>query len=959
MAENETTLSGDTTPTLKEKKFSWNDIAKKVVGNTPEAKNIEKVTQTKLKELQESLKNWEMSLSLTKSLLESLKEISSENKAFILAWILWKLNKRWISVLWIKNEQIDLWFWKENIIWKPNVATHDEVTSYQNIFNNYLSGWFFTVPDFHKALLYRTTWIESYINEKIEGQKLSTHEYALRLLEKYNISVVAYGENKDEINSKKWTAQYFDWFFQTQEQYLAFKADIKKIITDNQSDKEFLITYFDDIYYKEWQNIDDTSIEKFQKTTDTNERKLVKSLNTLSDTEKYALWVRDSNDAKELAKQWKNDPVWALFDAFQNGGGVLWIIFWIIGGIFWWKKWALGGFLGWMALGGGGTAFASEMMKGFWKNEKDQASSVPSSNQAEGIWNQDIYNKFETIIKWIDLDKQEQAKNLEVWRTLSLNETLMNTSLTELQEILKDEGKTKIFFLETCDFDAAFLVTNTVRIKKIYETLLKKREESIWAFMKGETLKAYLERWNNAVVATNTWNWEAETLTVMKWQENTGGIEELETLKREWFSDLYILSRWIELWYTFTKTPPNWINPNWNMWILGSTWYIIKIPVTIQALTYMKNAWWYFITWWLHQSLQSWNLEKMVWWTGKGINWIWNKASELLQLELKKEKTHLEKYLKWIDNKISWNNIEIEKITDRFNLLDKIDNALISKNNIEVRSLLNEYRTNYDPSFMWKWKWKNIDRHLDIEENKLVKIEAEIQKIETDTKSKILELETKAKNAKTPQEIQALRVEAENLAKTSNIEIERLNRDAAISLGKLDETSIKQLASQSKFVDNLLKANWWAEKFLTKFNGTWGKAFIWVWMISLIYNWRQWFWEMWENGFSEENKNDAIDLGVGFIPVIGGLHDLKIAWEWKDLNNRELTGSERGLRTAFGVVWLVPWFWVLAKWVFKWSVATVEWANIAIQTTNVVWKWMTYTLLWFSMATATKEIVFD
>jgi hypothetical protein len=55
----------------------------------------------------------------------------------------------------------------------------------------------------------------------------------------------------------------------------------------------------------------------------------------------------------------------------------------------------------------------------------------------------------------------------------------MNTKLKDLEEILKSQDKTKEFLLDKCKFKVGFLLENKDRIKKIYETLLKERKNTI------------------------------------------------------------------------------------------------------------------------------------------------------------------------------------------------------------------------------------------------------------------------------------------------------------------------------------------------------------------------------------------------------------------------------------------------------------------------------------------------
>lgn len=934
-----------------------------------EASNIKAFTTLQLETLKKEIESGKMSLNTIKKYIESLEEVSIENKPFILWGLLSAMNKMWISLESIKNWKISLKAWVQSIREKLNISSYKETKEFENLLNNWIDSLYFTWEDLQKALLYRTyNSINSYLVTKFEDQNTSTSEYALYLLEKYKIGVQIdpnlSHEEKRDLESKKWSKAYFERInFENESSYKNFIKTIKDAITDNQAEKEFLMWFFDDLYYNKWENINDNNIWEYKNVSSENEIKIFSQLNTLNEEQKYALWIWSEKKAEEIARRWSNNPLEWVKHSIENGWLHIWVILGVIWAIFWWKKWFFWWILAWIWISWGAFSYAWET---FWKNNSWKESSNSNKNISHQKPNEKLNDYFSKInfLTETDVNKKEELE--KIWWELSKNDTFKTAPTTVLSIFESTPRKT---FEEIKEPLQLYWIELTNKNKDYYKTIfaeiLRQRKKAwIWEPIPTENIETYLTRSDRKTNTTDTtpvaaWDTTNHKLVpqAVETDSNTW-IAELEQLRSQWYTDLYILSRWIELGYTFTKTPPSWIKPNWSMWILGSTWYVIKTPLTIQTYKYLANAGWHFITWWLHRSLQWWNLEKIVWWTWEKLNWIWNKASELLQLEIRKEKVNLEKYLKWIDSTISWNSWEINKVQQRLQALDSFEKILLWWDSNNIRTALNDYKSNFDKNFKLHIDVKN-QSNLQNEIQRFKKIEAEIQRIETETKVKIQDLENRVKQATNKQDIDWLRKEAEEFAKKSNIEIERLNKHAALTLSQLDESGIKQASGNSKFVENLVKANGWAENFLAKFNGTWGKAFIWIGIISLLYNGREWLGEMWENGLSEENKNDAIDLWIGFIPVIWGIHDLKIAWDGKDLNDRTLSTGERWLRTAFGIVWLIPWFWVLAKWVFKWSAATIRWADVAIQTTNVVWKWLTYTLLWFSIATATKEIVFE
>lgn len=915
----------------------------------PEIKETQKDTQKKLEDLKKEIQEKGISFDMTKTLLNGLENIDPENRPFILWGIFSWLNHIWISLSGIGQDgKMILHPPKIPFKAEGNLATHEDTLRYSELLNNYIHSGKVSISDMSKWLLYRTSSVDDYVKEKAD-KSFSTPEYVQRLLKKYKIHV--------EWNIKDisfWSG--IEW----KKQFEAFKKDISFAISDNQADKEFLLAYFDDVYYRGGKSLSSDEITAYTQKSAENQKKVLSEISHLDEEQKFALWIRNSNDAKQLSRDATKDPIGFLKKNMTGDNITLALIFGIIWAFFGGKNWFWIGALLWFWVGAGGLAFAQEWWNKLGEKKEQKWNKPPEQrvltpNQRENS----IYSKV-TFTTEADTAKKWELE--KIWLELSKNDTFLNAPTTVLS-IFESNPKKNFDEIKTELNNIWITLTtdNQEYYKTIFAEILKQRKIVIWEVKENETIKDYLERTSKKEDKKVAWvAWIAWIEKELKEEKSTttevsDNISDLENLKREWHSDLYILSRSVELWYTFTKTPPSWIKPSWSMWILGSTWYVIKTPLTIQAYKYMMSAWWYFITWWLHQSLQSWNLKKMVWWTGEGVNWIWNKASELLQLELRNEKAKLEKQFKWIDTKISSHSIEIEKIKSRLELLNNIDTALKSWNSVNIQSAFNDYKQNFDENFRWHIVgWKDIK--LEAEIQKFQEIQTRIEKIEMDTKTQIQDLEIQAKQAKTPKEISELQTRVQEIAAKSNIEIEKINTDAALSLSKFDENTIKKIAQKSKFVDSLVNSNDGAEKFLNKFNWVWWKAFIWVWIISLLYNGRSGLGNMLENGISEENKNDAVDLWIWFIPVIGWIHDLKIAYEWKDLNNRVLSSGERSIRTAFWIIGLIPWVGTLVKWVLKWSSVAIKWADVAIQTTHIIGKWLTYSLLWYSIATASKEI---
>ncbi|MBW7954388.1 hypothetical protein H3C61_01105 [Candidatus Gracilibacteria bacterium] len=932
------------------------------VQSSQEGINLSKNTKENLDKLKKELENGKVTPEFIRSFLEVLPKLDQSNKAFILGGVFSSLNKMGISIKEIKNGQISLQRPKNMLIDGENQkATDDEIVNFENLLNSGLRNQNFTLNDLQNSLLARTLPSMDKFKQNSLDKSLSTTDYAIYLHKKYNISFQKI-DGSDDNKSK--TKEYFSQIhFEDENKYKQFKATIGNAIKENQAEKEFLLSFYDNLYYNKGENIDDNSFESILKTGKENEVQIFQELNQLSTDEKLALGIHSKNTQEEMARKWTNNPIEAITDSIKNGGLHLGLIFGIIGAIFWGKKGFFGGIFAGLGIAGGGLeAITSMFNKDRKKGEKPSASSNSDKPRNKGESkneNVNLYKKYEGVVSGISTDSNEKKDYLEVWETLSKNESLMNSKILEIPINGSTEEKMQ-FFVNNCGFYYGFLIHNQDKIKEIYEAILNKRKNSIGDYNENETLKEYLERTSGKEEKEKKDDTTSAGSTVNNAidNNNSGNGFSIENLKREGYSDLYILSRGIELGYTFTKTLPSWVKPSGSMGIIGSTWYVIKTPLSMQTYKYLANTGGYFMTGGLHNSMNNGNLGKITEGTGKGLNWLGKGAGKILGTELMIEKSKLNKHLDNLKLNLSGNEVEINKLNSKIQILEKLETEMKRGNIGEVKRLLREYRTNFDSNFRLKNKGRKdveLKAHLDkfkLEEDK-------INKIKSDLEAKITELENKSKTEKDPKKIEKYKKEVEELAKKSNIEIEEINKKAGISLSKLDEGTIKSIATQSKFVDNIVKFNGGAEKFLNKFNGVGGKAFIGVGIISLIYNGREGLGSIWDNGFSNENKNDAIDLGIGFIPIIGGLHDLKIAWDGEDLNDRKLSSGERLTRTAFGIVGLIPGAGILAKGVFKGSVAVSKGVNIAIQTTNIVGKGLTYSMLGFSIATATKEIILD
>jgi hypothetical protein len=137
-------------------------------------------------------------------------------------------------------------------------------------------------------------------------------------------------------------------------------------------------------------------------------------------------------------------------------------------------------------------------------------------------------------------------------------------------------------------------------------------------------------------------------------------------------------------------------------------------------------------------------------------------------------------------------------------------------------------------------------------------------------------------------------------------------------------------------------------------------------IFTLAASWGKWFYDnIRENWVTKEQWKDMADLAVWFIPVVGWVNDLYVAYKWKDWNNRDLTTKDRAIRTWFWLVGLIPGGWLLIKWwaklLGKWAagVKMIKWADVALEWAKVAGKWFTYGFLWYSLVSSTYSFTMD
>lgn len=470
------------------------------VKETPQAKEAQQNTQKKLVELRKEIQEKWMSFDLTKSFLENLDKIESPNRPFILWGIFSWLNQIWISLSGIGQDgKIVLHPPKIPFKAEGNLATHEDTLKYNELFNHYILSGKVSISDISKWLLYRTSSVDDYIKEKADNS-FSTPEYVQRLLKKYKIHV--------EWNIKDisfWSGA--EW----KKQFEAFKKDISFAISDNVADKEFLLTYFDDVYYRGGKSLPLNEINVYDNTSLKNQKTVLREISHLNDEQKFALWIRDSNEAKELSRDITKDPIGFLKKNMTADNISLAIIFWIIWAFLWGKKWFWIWALLWFWVGAGWLSFAQEWWNKLgekkeqkWNNPPEQRVLTP--NQRENS----IYSKV-TFTTETDTTKRWELQR--IWWDLSKNDNFLKAPTTVLSIFESNPAKT---FDEIKTTLEGYWIKLTSENKDYYETIfaeiLKQRKAAwIWAPVWNETIKDYLNRTSKEETKKIVWaTWDVK-----------------------------------------------------------------------------------------------------------------------------------------------------------------------------------------------------------------------------------------------------------------------------------------------------------------------------------------------------------------------------------------------------------------------------------------------------------------
>ncbi|MDD5769543.1 MAG: hypothetical protein PHE25_01125 [Candidatus Gracilibacteria bacterium] len=450
-----------------------------------------------LDKLKKDVENGKLSYDFIKSTLDSLDTIADKNdRMFVLGIIFSGLNQKGIKIDSIKGNEINFTPGNKPLVDKTTIIPGvDEVVNYQELFNSRIRSGKISIQDIHTALLYRSSVVDKFLTENKDSKEpLTTTEYVKRLLLKHNISIAQ--------NKKPSDTDLKNFKFKSEEDYKLLRGHLDKNMFDNQADKEFILSYFDDIYYNQRKGINENAFEDYKlysvKLGEIS-RKIFGSLNTLSDAKKIALGVRSSDEAAQLKTKLENDPIGLLTDSIDNGMFGSAAILAIIGGFL---SFIFGGEFSSGAKIGAGVGVVASVPGATGILASEVSSHLGGENENS------IYNKFSTLLESNagTLDKN-QVSNL--WGELSKNDKFLKLDAENLNIFETKKGDLK----EINKFFKSIGITLNLENRKYYEyifaELLKNKKDNIGNYKPGETIKDYLERTaesQNAVGTNGTTN---------------------------------------------------------------------------------------------------------------------------------------------------------------------------------------------------------------------------------------------------------------------------------------------------------------------------------------------------------------------------------------------------------------------------------------------------------------------
>lgn len=340
--------------------------------------------------------------------------------------------------------------------------------------------------------------------------------------------------------------------------------------------------------------------------------------------------------------------------------------------------------------------------------------------------------------------------------------------------------------------------------------------------------------------------------------------QEVQTMRSQWMSELYILMRMFELGYV-PKVPYPKHGNKLTKWL----WVVDGGP--LQKLWTMKS--------WLMASLKY-SKDSII----KQKLTVLTKNPSLASVLDKQfaELVEMEKFL-------NTNNPDAKAFKKRFMGPDaKIKFEHIGKDPATIKNAL-ETKAN----------------HLTNIEKNIKDLDKQITDIQKNAQAKLTEYDNLAKqHINDPKKLAEIRKQSQQYIKEYNAKVSAAQRLLLEDISKVpSKADLARLSVDAPSLSGLLKTNGGVDAFFTKITSskiskTAGKVWLAI-IVSKIVVWgvgdisKQWF-------LTKETGLDVVDLWAGLVPVAGWIYDVTMAIRGKDLNGRDMRWWERWVRWWVG-----------------------------------------------------------
>lgn len=374
--------------------------------------------------------------------------------------------------------------------------------------------------------------------------------------------------------------------------------------------------------------------------------------------------------------------------------------------------------------------------------------------------------------------------------------------------------------------------------------------------------------------------------------------KEIQTMRSQWMSELYILMRMFELGY-MPKVPYPKHGNTLTKWL----WLVDGGP--LQKLWNMKS--------WLMASLKY-SKDSII----KQKLTVLTKNPSLASALDKQfaELVEMEKFL-------NTNNPDAKAFKKRFMGPDaKIKFEHIGKDPATIKNAL-ETKAN----------------HLTNIEKNIKDLDKQITDIQKNAQAKLTEYDNLAKqHINDPQKLAEIRKQSQQYIKEYNAKVSAAQTLLLEDIAKVpSKADLARLSVDAPSLSGLLKTNGGVDAFFTKITSskiskTAGKVWLAI-IVSKIVVWgvgdisKQWF-------LTKETGLDVVDLGAGLVPVAGWIYDVTMAIRGKDLNGRDMRWWERWVRWWVGAASTVVDLFTFGAGGTAMRAASKIWLKTAVKATE-------------------------